>query len=179
MKVLVGSSNPVKVEAARAAFAMFFEGVEVSGVEVESGVADQPLGEATFDGASNRAERLLALNAQNGWNADYVVGIEGGAFELQGRWFALGAVCVRDRSGRQGLGTSPWFELPPAVARQLVAGRELGVVIDALSGQRGSKRRGGAIGFLTGGAVDRAALYAQGVVAALIPLRNPELYGLD
>ena len=178
MKVLVGSTNPVKLEAARAGFSAFYDEVEVVGVPAPSGVADMPLGQATFDGARQRAAYLQGLNERDGLGAAFVAGIEGGALELDGRWFALGAVCVRDAAGREGVGTSPWFALPEVVVPRLLAGEELGAVIDALSGETDTKRRGGAIGFLTGGALDRASLYAQGVVAALVPLRNPGLYSL-
>jgi len=48
-------------------------------------------------------------------------------------------------------------------------GIELGVVIDQLSGQISSKHKGGAIGFFTNGAIDRAEYYEHAAVLALIP----------
>ena len=42
MKIVVASKNPVKINATDAGFSTYFEGVEVLGVSVESGVSDQP-----------------------------------------------------------------------------------------------------------------------------------------
>ena len=51
MLVLVASKNPVKIEATREAFSKYFENFEVMGIEVDSGVAKQPINEETFEGA--------------------------------------------------------------------------------------------------------------------------------
>jgi len=48
--VAVGSTNGVKIQAAQEAFQKFFE-CEVEGVDVKSGVSQQPFGEETFEGA--------------------------------------------------------------------------------------------------------------------------------
>ena len=47
MKILVGSQNPVKIEATKEAFLKYFEKVEVMGIEVDSKVSSQPIGEET------------------------------------------------------------------------------------------------------------------------------------
>ncbi len=176
VEVLVGSRNPVKIDAVAAAFARFVDRarLRVRGEAVSSGVPDQPFGEETFAGARERARALAG-----GAAADFYVGIEGGVMRLAERWFAFGCACVLDRRGREGLGTSPWFELPPAVVERLRAGEELGEVIDALTGQSGSKLRGGAIEFFTRGAMDRRALYEPGVVVALAPLLRPGVYARE
>lgn len=36
MKILVGSQNPVKIEAAKEAFSKYFKKVEVAGIKVDS-----------------------------------------------------------------------------------------------------------------------------------------------
>ena len=41
VKVLVGSRNPVKLEAAKKAFSIFFNEVEVAGIAVDSKVSSQ------------------------------------------------------------------------------------------------------------------------------------------
>jgi len=177
LKVLVGSLNPVKIEAVREVFAAHFAVVEVEGYEVASGVAAMPAGDDTFAGAENRVRSLLALNWERNLGAAYCVGLEGGMAEWHGRWLSFGVLCIGDAAGRLGFGVSPMYELPPGIIAALAGGEELGTVIDRLSGQHNTKQRGGAIGYLTQGRVDRRLLYAQGLEMALVPFLNPEMYG--
>ncbi len=172
IQVLVGSTNPVKLKATEEAFRKFFPQVQVQGREVDSGVHHQPRDQETFAGAQNRVEALASLNPE----ADFLVGIEGGIVQLYDRWFALGVMCIRHRSGREAFGTSPGFELPASIVHQLLAGKELGTVMDELTGQHNTKQNLGAIGILSGGVMDRRTLYVQGLITALVPLLNPELY---
>lgn len=174
VSVLVGSLNPVKCDAVGEAFGHYFDEVVVEGISVASGVPEQPVGEQTLVGSRNRARRLRELAAAR--EAAYCVGIEGGIMQLGDRWFALGSMCVIDANGREAFGTSPLFELPGRVIEELRAGRELGAVIDALSGEPDSKRKGGAIGYFTRGVMDRRALYVAGLVVALVPLINARAY---
>ncbi|RMG68213.1 MAG: inosine/xanthosine triphosphatase [Calditrichaeota bacterium] len=172
VRVLVASTNPVKVQAAQEAVRKCCPRVVVEGHRVASGVAAQPCNEETFTGARNRVEQLAGL----GLEADFLIGIEGGIVQLYRRWFALGVICVRHRSGREAFGTSPAFELPEPIVRQLLSGKELGTVMDELTGRHNTKQQMGAIGILTGGVMDRKSLYVQGLITALVPLLNPRLY---
>lgn len=172
--VVVGSANPVKVRAVRRAFDRLFgaHAVQVVGLPVPSGVAEQPRTDAeTRAGAEARAERLGELRPE----ADFRVGIEGGVEEGAPGMSAFAWVVVRshDLVGRARSGS---FVLPPSVADLVRAGHELGVADDMVFQQRNSKRDAGAIGLLTGGVVDRAALYEHAVVLALVPFKNPDLY---
>jgi inosine/xanthosine triphosphatase len=176
MRVLVGSANPVKIAAVRDVFEPHFPGVEVEGIEALSGVPAQPVGDETFTGAENRAQALLSLNAEGALGAEFCVGLEGGIAQYHTRWFAFGAICVADTTGRLGFGVSPLFELPSGVVDDLLGGYELGHVMDRLAGEHNTKQRGGAVGILTGGRITRRELYAQGVAMALIPFLNKEMY---
>lgn len=174
-RVVVGSANPVKIEAARRAFARALpaEPVEVEGLPVASGVPDQPRGRAeTRAGARNRAEAAGARRPE----ADFWTGIEGGVLEEDGGMYAFARVAVRSGRGT-GESSSGLFRLPDAVARRVREGRELGAADDEVFGTEGSKREQGAVGLLTGGAVDRTELYAQAVCLALVRFVHPELYG--
>ena len=111
-----------------------------------------------------------------GLGVEFCVGLEGGIAQYHARWFAFGAICVADASGRLGFGVSPLFELPPGVVDDLLGGDELGHVMDRLAGEHNTKQRGGAVGILTGGRITRRELYAQGVAMALIPFLNPGLF---
>jgi inosine/xanthosine triphosphatase len=179
MRVLVGSHNPTKIGAVQDVFDRCFGAAEVIGVEVDSGVAGQPVGDETFKGAENRMLALVQLNAEQGLDAQYCVGIEGGVVMLYGRWFAFGAVCIADANGRLGFGVTSHFELPDPISAALADGTELGSVIDELTGLPDTRRGGGAIGHLSHGRLDRRGLAAQGVFMALIPFLNDALFFTD
>ena len=42
--------------------------------------------------------------------------------------------------------------------------------------EKNTKQKGGAIGFLTNGVMDRKDLYVQGLIVALVPFIKKELY---
>lgn len=172
LRVAVGSANPVKVKAARRIFEQVHPGCEVVGVEVESGVSAQPIGEEeTIAGAANRARAALQA-----LDADYGVGLEGGvAFEGEACWM-IGCCAILHRNGEMGVGKGHSFLLPPVVAEGVRAGHEVGPLIDRLAGDSDTKKKGGAIGFLTRGALLREDLFAAVVGAALVRFLHPELY---
>lgn len=172
MRIAVGSKNPTKVEAVRRILVQAFGDVQVVGVNVSSGVPEQPLGEQeTRQGALNRAR--AALQAEQ---ADLGLGLEGGVvFTAQGA-FTMGWVAIVDGAGRVGLSQSPWLPLPPAVAEAIGAGQELGPVMDRLTGQQNTKQHGGAVGILTKGLFDRQAAWELSVACALAPFLNTNMY---
>ena len=176
MKILVGSENPVKIEAVKEAFTKYFGNVEVVGIGVESHVPAQPVNDETYIGAQSRAIHLKELNEKENLGADYFVGIEGGIAEEFEKWFAFGAMCIMNKEGEKGLGTSPHFELPVEVADKLLKGIELGDVIDELTTTENSKQHSGAIGFFTKGVMDRKELYTHGLIVAMIPFLHEKLY---
>ena len=176
MKILVGSKNPVKIDSVKEAFANYFEGIEVVGVDVDSEVSVQPINDETFVGAQNRAMKLKELNDSQNYGADIFVGIEGGITKQFDKWFAFGCMCVLDKDGRVGFGTSPHFELPQVVVEKLVKGIELGDVMDEIMNQQNTKQRHGAIGFFTNGVMNRKELYIEGLKVAVIPFLHKEMY---
>ncbi len=176
MKILVGSENPVKIEAAKEVFSKYFGQVKVAGIEVSSKVSTQPINEETFEGAKNRALQLKKLNEKKNLGADFFVGIEGGITKLYSKWFTLGVGCVIDNQGRVGYGISPYFELPGSIVEQLLSGSELGEVMEKISGKDNIRQREGAIGFLSKGVMNRKNLYIHSLIVALVPFLNKELY---
>ncbi|HIE41445.1 MAG TPA: inosine/xanthosine triphosphatase [Candidatus Aenigmarchaeota archaeon] len=176
MKILVGSQNPVKIEAVKEAFSKYFNQIEVIGFKVNSNVSDQPIGEETFEGAKNRALELKKINEEKNLCAKFFVGIEGGIIKLYSKWFAFGAMCIIDDKGRISFGTSSQFELPESISKHLLNGVELGDVIDKITGEHNTKQKSGTIGFFTKGVIDRKNLYVRGLVVALIPFINKNLY---
>ena len=177
-KIIVASTNPVKINATRRGFEQMFPNLEfsVEGLSIESGVSDQPIGrEETLGGAKNRLERLVTKVP----DADYWVGIEGG-IEVHDEEMEVSAwIVIRDRTGLTGKGQTGTFILPVAIAAHIKDGKELGTATDIVFNQTNSKQAGGSIGELTGGLVDRTKHYDVGVIFALIPFKNPDLYLLQ
>lgn len=176
MKVLVGSRNPVKIDAVKEAFSSYFDDVQVEGVDVGSSVSDQPLDEETFEGAEHRAKILIKLNEKANIGASFFVGIESGAINIYSKWFAFGAVCIMDKNGKTGFGTSPMFELWQDAVEKVLDGVELGDIMGEVTGDYEIKRKGGAVGFLTNGVVERKDLYVSGLKLAIIPFLKEDLY---
>jgi inosine/xanthosine triphosphatase len=173
LKIIVASTNPVKIEAARQGFAPMFPdaALDVGGVSVPSGVSDQPMTNAeTLRGAYNRADNARTASPE----ADYWVGIEGGVEDMDGALMAFAWIVVlsHERSGRSRTAT---FILPDEVTRLVHEGLELGDADDRVFGRSNSKQQNGSVGILTGDVIDRTAFYAHAVAMALIPFVNPEL----
>jgi inosine/xanthosine triphosphatase len=173
--IAVGSGNPVKLAAVRAVLGSMAPDAECRAVTVASGVPDQPVGDdETIRGALERARA-----AQAATGADIGVGLEGGVVELPGgglRTCAWAAVVTAD--GRTGIGGSLAMPLPAAVARLVRdEGLELGVAMDRLTGQRDIKHRGGAVGVLTSGLIDRQRAYETLVTYAMAPLLSEHYSG--
>ncbi|MCW0482507.1 inosine/xanthosine triphosphatase [Gaoshiqia sediminis] len=173
MKIVVASKNPVKMNAARNAFQLCFpEEIEVSGVQVSSDVADQPMSEEeTLLGARNRARKA----AESNMDGDFYVGIEGGIEILSGRMFAFAWIVVSNGMA-EGEARTATFELPPEVSRLVLGGMELGDADDQVFSRQNSKQQNGAVGLLTHDRVTRENFYQQAMVLALIPFLTPELY---
>jgi inosine/xanthosine triphosphatase len=170
--IVCGSTNPAKVEPVRHVFSSLESTLEVVGVNVPSGVPDQPFGwDETSLGARTRARNALA---QAG--ARYGVGLEGGMLEnVDGAWLVSIAAIAR-HDGLEGLACGGMLLLPPSVAARVKAGEELGHVIDALAGETGTKTRGGAIGFLTNGRYSRREMWVNALEMALAPILSGALY---
>ncbi len=166
----------MKLEATKDAFSAYFDTVEVVGIGVNSKVSNQPIEDETFVGARNRALALSRINEEQNLKAEFFVGIEGGIRKLFDRWFTFGVICIVDDAGRVGYGTSPFFELPLDITEMLLAGTELGEVMDNLMQEENTKEKQGAVGYFTKGVMDRRRYYVAGLTVALIPFLNAELY---
>lgn len=172
--IIVASQNPVKIRAIQQGFERIFapEQIILHSVSVESGVPDQPVSNAeTLRGACKRVENARNLHP----NADFWAGIEGGVEDLGDELTAFAWVVIQsdDRMGKSRTGT---FILPNEVARHVRRGMELGDADDLVFGEDNSKQKNGAVGLLTGNAIDRTSFYTEAVILALIPFKNPHLY---
>jgi inosine/xanthosine triphosphatase len=174
MKIVVASKNPVKIEAVKIAFTKMFPGeiVEIEGVDVPSDVPDQPWGDAQTElGARNRV--MHAQRALPG--ASYYVANESGVKEHGPDIFITNWVVVSDGQEVSSAHTAS-FVIPPAVAKHLRQGMELGPAFEAFFGPVASKQGAGGVGKLTHGLIPRTELLVPAIITAAIPFTNRDLY---
>ncbi|MCA9964261.1 MAG: inosine/xanthosine triphosphatase [Anaerolineales bacterium] len=172
MKIAVGSTNPVKVEAVRLVAAKIWPEVVVVPTAVPSGVSEMPMSDAEcIVGARNRA-----LAARETAVADFGIGLEGGVAQESFGLTLVGWVVLVGSNGRESIGGCPRLPLPPRIAQRVLAGEELGPVMDSLVGQQDVKKKGGAVGTLTNGLVMRQEAFATAVAYAFAPFVTPHFY---
>lgn len=173
ISVVVGSNNPVKINAAHAAIQRLFPAnvVVCEGLNAPSGVADQPMTDAeTRLGAVNRV-----AYCKRHQDADYYVAIEGGVDNFVDGPATFAYVVIADNN-QQSVGRSAQLPLPPLVYHALVQGEELGHVMDRLFNTENIKQKGGAIALLTKDQASRGSIYEQACLLAMAPFINAELY---
>ena len=166
--IKVASTNPAKIKAVASAFAELFpdERLDVQGIAVPSGVADQPMSSAeTLLGAMNRVAELADTAA------DFRVAIEAGLDDdFTFAWMVI------EHQGKIGKARSASLMLPPAALSQLQQGKELGDVMDTMFNQDNIKQKGGAIALLTHNKLSRSSVYHQALILAMITFLNPALF---
>lgn len=172
MKIIVASTNPIKINAAKAAFRKVFpdKKLEFIALDVSSGVSSQPIGdEETLKGARNRAENAFKM-----MKADFYVGLEGGIGEemnIERAW-----MFILDKNGKTGSASTGTFPIPHEITKLLKKEKELGEATDIVFKHKNSKQGLGAVGLLTRGIVNREKYYVQALILALIPFMNPSLH---
>ena len=177
LNVVVGSLNPVKINAVHSALTSLFPDhqVECHGQHAPSLVADQPMSaDETREGAINRV-LYCQQQAESHQAADFYIAIEGGVdnFEYGPSTFAY---VVIDNGERQSVGRSAILPLPGSVYQALQDGEELGDVMDQLFSTQNINQQGGAIGLLTNYLQTRQSVYTQALMLAMAPFLHSELY---
>jgi len=174
-KVIMASTNPVKIKAAQIGFSKMFpdESFDVQGIPAPSEVSDQPMSsDETLMGATNRVRNVSKLVAE----ADYWIGVEGGIEDANEELEVFAWVVMKARDGKIGKGKTGSFFLPPKIAELVRQGLELGEADDIVFGRTNSKQDNGAIGLLTSDVMTRTTYYESAVIMALIPFKNESLY---
>lgn len=204
MKIKVGTSNPIKVQAVEetvSGYPVLFPSPRVVGVEVDSGIGPQPLSEAeTVLGATNRSR--AALENDLGTEPVLCIGIESGlksapssvisykqteAAGYGGRYMNFTVVVMRlyceHAKVYETIGYSTAFQVPPHMMSLIMKGDENYEVDDAvfdmgLSTDRHIGERAGLLGKLTGNRITRKDYTKQALHMAIIGLQHMELYRL-
>lgn len=175
IKVIVGSKNPVKINAVKTVFQRMFEKsiIDCCGMHAPPGVADQPMSaQETRLGAENRVSFCKAQET-----ADFYVAAEGGVdcFDYGPATFAYVVIA---NEHHQSIGRSANLPLPATIYHALEQGEELGTVMDRLFNTKNIKQQGGAIGLLTQGLATRESCYIEALILAMAPFVHRELYSL-
>jgi len=170
MIIAVGSTNPTKINAVKRVVERLLGEAKVVSVKSPSGVHEMPSSsDECITGAKNRANHALESGA------DYGVGIEGGFDETNHGMF-LNAWAAVTNGDQTGIGCTCRILLPEHVAEELRKGRELGPVMDELTGQKDVKKHQGTSGVLTMGHVNRSESYEQALISAFMKFINKEYY---
>lgn len=173
-RIIVGSTNPVKVAAAKQAFEAVWpdETFEAEGVKVDSGVSDQPMSfDETIRGAKNRARAAMLLK-----QADFAVGLEAGLEQYADGWFESGWVAVLDADGSFGTGSSALMPISEKLMAGIRDGRELGDVVDELTNRTNVKHQEGLFGLISSGTITRTSAFKDATVLALARFGSPEFF---
>jgi inosine/xanthosine triphosphatase len=173
LKVAVGSTNKVKIDAVRNIFTQAFGLVEVISVEPPTDRAKQPMEERTIQGSILRAKRAIEEA-----KADFGVGIEAGLFfnKALNKHLDIQYCAVVDTSGNMTIGHGPGFEYPPRVVKAVLEGGTVGDTMSAITEIEKIGHKMGSIGYLSDGLIDRTQLTEIAVLMALIPRIRKELY---
>ncbi len=172
-KLVIASTNPVKIQSALNGFNSMFPGQQftANGISVPSGVSAQPMtSDETLQGAVNRVHTARDQIA----DAEYWIGIEGGVEERNAELEVFAWVVILSREG-MGKSRTATFNLPQEVTRLVRQGVELGEADDIVFGRSNSKQQNGSVGLLTEDVITRATYYEHAVILALVPFKNKQL----
>jgi inosine/xanthosine triphosphatase len=185
--VALGSDRAAKIMAVRASIARVatidssWAEATVLARKVETTVPAMPLNDwELMQGARERALAVRdQLQAQRR-TADIYVGLEGGfhSISIEGEWHTFLRGWAYASDGTNGtFGATPSISVPAALAKKVIEGRrELGLVIDEVSGIQDVRSRQGAWGILSRDLVTRAMSFEVALVAAFAPFYNRRMY---
>ncbi len=172
MNIAVGSLNPVKIEAVRSVVLRAWPQAKIEGASVPSGVSDMPMSEKDMiAGARNRAIAVREL-----LDADFGMGLEGGLHQESFGWTLQGWAVVVDKNGRFSTGGGARIPVSDFIAQRVLAGQELGDIMDDLLQDNNIKQKGGAVAAFTANLITRQEAFAQSVAYALAPFVAPQFY---
>ena len=185
--IALGSDRAAKIMAVRASVARVatidpdWANANVVARRVETNVPAMPLTDwQLMQGARERALAARDALRSRRLEADIYVGLEGGfhSISIEGEWhtFLRGWAFATD--GEQGsFGAAPSISVPPQIVKSVVEGRrELGNVIDEVTGGHDIRSKQGAWGVLSRDLVTRSMSFELALIAAFAPFYNPRLY---
>lgn len=155
MKIIIGSENPAKAAAVKNAFNL--PEAEFLAIDVPSNVSAQPFSdEETIEGAINRA--VAALEQGDG---DIGIGLEGGVHMTKHGLFLCNWGALAEPGHPPLIAGGARIPLPDEIAGKLLAGRELGPVMDEYTMKKNIRKNEGAIGIFTNGQINRSEMFTH------------------
>lgn len=155
--------------------------VNVVARRVETSAPAMPLTDwQLMEGARERALAVRDSLRSRRLEADIYVGLEGGfhSISISGEWHTfLRGWAYATNGERSAFGAAPSISVPPNIVKSVVEGRrELGTVIDEVTGGRDIKSRQGTWGVLSRDLVTRSMSFELALLAAFAPFYNPKFY---
>ncbi|MBG9542923.1 NTPase [Cytobacillus firmus] len=155
MKIIIGSKNPAKISAVQAAFSDYE--ADIMSIDVPSGVNDQPFSdEETIKGAINRAYGAFEISG-----GQIGIGLEGGVQKTEYGLFLCNWGALAEKGQPPIIAGGARIPLPECVAERLLAGEELGPVMDDYAKKENVRKNEGAVGIFTNGQIDRADMFSH------------------
>ena len=185
--IALGSDRAAKIMAVRASVARVaaidpgWANANVVARRVDTSVPSMPLTDwQLMQGAQERALAVRDSLKSRRLEADIYVGLEGGfhSVSIAGEWHTFLRGWAYATDGERGaFGAAPSISVPPDIVKSVVEGRrELGTVIDEVTGGRDVRSRQGAWGVLSRDLVTRSMSFELALIAAFAPFYNPKMY---
>jgi len=174
MEINVGLINPVKVEAVRRVFNLFFDNVNIKGVKINSEADAQSKNlKEIMNGARDRA-----INCFHECKCG--VGLESGIFPMVGSlsgYLNTSGCAIYDGSEILGVGLSPAFEYPKSIINKILQKKfEVNQIAAEIFACENIGQKQGAIGVLTRNQCPRTNYSKAAVMMALFPILNKKIY---
>lgn len=185
--IALGSDRVPKIMAVRATIARIaamdsaWREANVVARAVTTNAPAMPLTDwELMQGARERALVVREVLHKQKLEAQIYVGLEGGfhSISIEGNWhtFLRGWAYATDGE-RENFGAAPSIAVPESIVRKVIEGRrELGSVIDEVSGKTDVRSRQGAWGVLSRDLVTRSMSFELALIAAFAPFYNAALY---
>jgi inosine/xanthosine triphosphatase len=155
MKIFIGTTNKAKTKAVQTISRMYYPEASFINLEVDSLVSAQPMSnEETRQGAINRAKQLIGQQ-----DTLFGIGLEGGVQQIDGVLYICNWGALVTNNGEIFTATGAGIPLPDEIAKQLLAGAELGPVMDVYTNRKGIRHDEGAIGVFTDGLITRSMMF--------------------
>ena len=185
--IALGSDRAAKIMAVRASVARVaaidpgWANANVVARRVDTTVPSMPLTDwQLMQGAQERALAVRDSLKNRRLEADIYVGLEGGfhSVSIAGEWHTFLRGWAYATDGERGaFGAAPSISVPPDIVKTVVEGRrELGMVIDEVTGGRDIRSKQGAWGVLSRDLVTRSMSFELALIAAFAPFYNPKMY---
>lgn len=122
--VLLGTTSDAKLNIVKN---IIKDGYDIVTVNVDSGISDQPLDEATtIQGAVNRAKRAILQATQS---YEFAIGLESGLSMINGVCHLVCVSAIVDGEDNVYVGVSNKLALPKEVSERVSHGEQFGEVI--------------------------------------------------